>query len=222
MQEMEGGLSFLTAPASTNNPQTSVSTTVPESKLLDGGILLEEPYSTEAYDHYSGEDAHLAWRQGGHGLANIPNLINAVIDAEDTLPEETFADFDTNKVAKRGTLQRRLKTKHSKGEIVDDQSDVDIDDQLGKLKLRRAILCMDIGYLSVSRYILGEERAKPSPPQKLFLARYSKTICRRPLPETSGYLLVADTPVFFFINFVGLSPRALFDSRYTHVWNFLP
>ena len=128
----ESSLSSLarsTAAAFTNNPiiLASVTTPVPDTNPLDGGILLEEPYATDAYDRFPGDESYLAFPY--RGAANhMPRLVDSPKDKG--IPEEILAAFDTNKVAMRGTLQRRHRVKNHKGEDVDDQSDIDTEDHV--------------------------------------------------------------------------------------------
>ena len=78
---------------------SSLTTPVPESNPLDGGILMEEPYNTEAYNLPKVPSPRrfldLTYR------ASLPNL-QPVQDS----PADLLAQFDTNKVATKGTLQR--------------------------------------------------------------------------------------------------------------------
>ena len=74
---------------------SSLTTPVPESNPLDGGILVEEPYNTEAYNLPSLPSQRrfvdLTYR------TSLPNLQPV---------DENLQQFDTKKVASRGTLQR--------------------------------------------------------------------------------------------------------------------
>lgn len=82
----------------TSLPLSSLTTPVPESNPLDGGILMEEPYSTEAYNTPLGSQRRfldLTYR------ASLPNL-----QPESDNVDNILAGFDTKKVAARGTLQR--------------------------------------------------------------------------------------------------------------------
>lgn len=84
------------SPDSLSRTLSSLTTPVPDPSPLDGGILVEEPYSTEAYNFPSlpaqRRFVDLAYR------ASLPNL----------QPEEgdSLSQFDTKKVASKGTLQR--------------------------------------------------------------------------------------------------------------------
>jgi len=111
---------------------SSVTTPVPEVNPLDGGILLEEPYPTDAYDQYPCED-YLSY--------TLPSSAQAA--PLKNIPNELLTAFDTNKVAKRGTLQR-LKFRNRTGDSSPDSdprgSDNDTEEQtedadslLGKL-----------------------------------------------------------------------------------------
>ena len=82
---------------------SSVTTPVPEVNPLDGGILLEEPYPTDAYDQYPGQD-YPAYTFPPAATSPLKNI-----------PDELLTAFDTNKVAKRGTLQR-LKLRNRTGD----------------------------------------------------------------------------------------------------------
>ena len=95
-----GSLSSLLSTTSLN-PLTSLTTPVPDtSNPLDGGILVQEPYHTDAYN----TPASLATGRRFLSLAyrnSLPNLQPAAPEEEEEDPE-----FDTGKVAARGTLQR--------------------------------------------------------------------------------------------------------------------
>ena len=90
---------------------SSLTTPVPESNPLDGGILVEEPYNTEAYNlpalPSQRRFVDLTYR------ASLPNL-QPVEDSACTAAD-LLSKFDTNKVATKGTLQR-MKMK-SRGEL---------------------------------------------------------------------------------------------------------
>lgn len=98
---------------------TSVTTPVPDSNPLDGGILMEEPYQTDAYDRFPGEETYLAMPYravGGSGL----------LDSGKEFPPEILAAFDTNKVASRGTLQRlKFRSRGEEGEL---HSDLEVEE----------------------------------------------------------------------------------------------
>ena len=84
------------SPDSVSRTLSSLTTPVPDPGPLDGGILVEEPYNTEAYNFPSlpaqRRFVDMAYR------ASLPNL----------QPEEgeSLSQFDTKKVASKGTLQR--------------------------------------------------------------------------------------------------------------------
>ena len=77
---------------------TSLTTPVPDTNPLDGGILMEEPYHTDAYNRISGDESFLAL---SYRASTLPCSLE---------PSRHFSNhllgFDTNKVMKRGTLQR--------------------------------------------------------------------------------------------------------------------
>merc|ERR1719192_1335301 len=90
--------SLISSSQDTSLPLSSLTTPVPDSNPLDGGILMEEPYSTEAYDSPLGSQRRfldLTYR------ASLPNL-----QPEPDNVDNILAGFDTKKVAARGTLQR--------------------------------------------------------------------------------------------------------------------
>lgn len=91
--------SLLSSGQDTSLPLSSLTTPVPDTNPLDGGILMEEPYSTEAYDIPVGSQRrflHLTYR------TSLPNLQGG---QEDQM-ENILTGFDTKKVAAKGTLQR--------------------------------------------------------------------------------------------------------------------
>jgi len=91
--------SLLSSGQDTSLPLSSLTTPVPDSNPLDGGILMEEPYSTEAYDTPLGSQRrflHLTYRN------SLPNLQGEQVDQVDNI----LSGFDTKKVAAKGTLQR--------------------------------------------------------------------------------------------------------------------
>merc|ERR1719228_2968940 len=91
--------SLLSSGQDTSLPLSSLTTPVPDTNPLDGGILMEEPYSTEAYDIPIGSQRrflHLTYR------TSLPNLQGG---QEDRM-ENILTGFDTKKVAAKGTLQR--------------------------------------------------------------------------------------------------------------------
>jgi len=91
--------SLLSSSQDTSLPLSSLTTPVPDSNPLDGGILMEEPYSTEAYDTPLGSQRrflHLTYRN------SLPNLQGEQVDQVDNI----LTGFDTKKVAAKGTLQR--------------------------------------------------------------------------------------------------------------------
>ena len=74
---------------------SSLTTPVPDSNPLDGGILVEEPYNTEAYNLPTQRRfVDFTYR------ASLPNLQPVNEDVE------VDQHFDTKKVATKGTLQR--------------------------------------------------------------------------------------------------------------------
>ena len=83
---------------------SSLTTPVPDSNPLDGGILVEEPYNTEAYNLPSlpaqRRFVDMTYR------ASLPNLQPVDENIDNILAHE----FNTQKVAAKGTLQR-MKTK---------------------------------------------------------------------------------------------------------------
>eukprot|EP00090_Calanus_glacialis_P009978 TRINITY_DN1835_c0_g1_i1.p1 TRINITY_DN1835_c0_g1~~TRINITY_DN1835_c0_g1_i1.p1 ORF type:complete len:1716 (-),score=684.24 TRINITY_DN1835_c0_g1_i1:112-5259(-) len=90
--------SLLSSGQDTSMPLSSLTTPVPDSNPLDGGILMEEPYSTEAYNTPLGSQRrflHLTYR------TSLPNL-----QPDQDKVENILAGFDTKKVAAKGTLQR--------------------------------------------------------------------------------------------------------------------
>merc|ERR1719228_1764919 len=69
--------SLLSSGQDTSLPLSSLTTPVPDSNPLDGGILMEEPYSTEAYDSPLGSQRrflHLTYRN------SLPNLQGDQVD----------------------------------------------------------------------------------------------------------------------------------------------
>merc|ERR1719187_2120934 len=91
--------SLMSSSQDTSLPLSSLTTPVPDSNPLDGGILMEEPYSTEAYDSPLGSQRrflHLTYRN------SLPNLQGDQVDQVDNI----LSGFDTKKVAAKGTLQR--------------------------------------------------------------------------------------------------------------------
>merc|ERR1719228_3279251 len=90
--------SLLSSGQDTSLPLSSLTTPVPDSNPLDGGILMEEPYSTEAYNLPLGSQRrflHLTYR------TSLPNL-----QPDQEQVDNILAGFDTKKVAAKGTLQR--------------------------------------------------------------------------------------------------------------------
>ena len=82
-------------------PLTSFTTPVPDCNPLDGGILMEGPYPTEAYNTpLTSQRRFLA----ASYRASLPNL--EPLETEQVMGAFLPA-FDTGKVAARGTLQRR-------------------------------------------------------------------------------------------------------------------
>ena len=83
-------------PDSLSRTLSSLTTPVPDPSPLDGGILVEEPYNTEAYNFPNLPSQRrfvdMTYR------ASLPNL-----QPEDA---ESLSQFDTKKVASKGTLQR--------------------------------------------------------------------------------------------------------------------
>ena len=106
----------------------SVTTPVPDTNPLHGGILVQEPYHTDAYDHSLADGSYLASYRG----SSIPSLLDV---SRDDIPREILAAFDTNKVAARGTLQRRkvvrTRPEHSNNleAPIEEVSDVEMEDQ---------------------------------------------------------------------------------------------
>ena len=85
----------LSSSTSVLTPKMSVTTSKLDHGPLDGGILLEEPYSTEAYGSPRRADDRflsLTYR------TSMPNMCVGGLGA---------GDFDTKKVAAHGTLKRR-------------------------------------------------------------------------------------------------------------------
>ena len=104
---------------------TSLTTPVPDTNPLDGGILMEEPYQTDAYNRIPGDESFLAL---SYRASTLPCSLE---------PSRHFSNhllgFDTNKVMKRGTLQRLKVRKHGElsddgGDLIESSSDVDIDE----------------------------------------------------------------------------------------------
>ena len=79
---------------------SSLTTPVPDSNPLDGGILVEEPYNTEAYNlpnlPSQRRFVDLTYR------TSLPNLQPVDENGENLFVQQ----FDTKKVASKGTLQR--------------------------------------------------------------------------------------------------------------------
>jgi len=122
----------------------SITTPVPQTNPLQGGILMQEPYQTDAYDRFPGEDAFFTPYRVTVMSPSLLQACSSSSPGRTDLPNELLAAFDTNKVAKRGTLQRlkmRNREEHSddRSETIDEVSDVDMEDQehaesvLGKL-----------------------------------------------------------------------------------------
>ena len=90
---------------------SSLTTPVPETNPLDGGILVEEPYNTEAYNLPAVPSQRrfldLTYR------ASLPNL--QPVEDDPCTASDLLSKFDTNKIATKGTLQR-MKMK-SRGEL---------------------------------------------------------------------------------------------------------
>ena len=99
--------SSVSLPAS--RPLTSVTTPLPDSDPLEGGILMEDSYPTDAYDPYPADEALVALAYG----ASLPSLLEPNVH---NIPDELLAAFDTQKVALKGTLQRlRPRTRRDGG-----------------------------------------------------------------------------------------------------------
>ena len=81
---------------------TSITTPVPDTDPLTGGILLEDHYNTtDLYDQVgSAETTYLPQ----YRTDKISSMLD--MDQIQHLPAEILRAFDTNKVAARGTLQR--------------------------------------------------------------------------------------------------------------------
>merc|ERR1719394_2241023 len=79
---------------------SSLTTPVPDSNPLDGGILVEEPYNTEAYNlpnlPSQRRFVDLTYR------TSLPNLQPVDENGDNLFVQQ----FDTKKVASKGTLQR--------------------------------------------------------------------------------------------------------------------
>jgi len=75
---------------------TSVTTPVPDSNPLHGGILTEDPYPTDAYDQFPRESSFLS----SYRTPPIPSLL------DEQASSSLQPSFNVSKVAKCGTLQR--------------------------------------------------------------------------------------------------------------------
>jgi len=144
----------------------SVTTPVPDTNPLHGGILVQEPYHTDAYDHSLADGSYLASYRG----SSIPSLLDV---SRDDIPREILAAFDTNKVAARGTLQRRkvvrTRPEHSNNleAPIEEVSDVEMEDQaqdaeslLGKLS---ASFDQKMRFLLDPDYHGGDQDDQPGP-----------------------------------------------------------
>jgi hypothetical protein len=80
-------------------PLTSVTTPLPDTNPLEGGILMEDSYPTDAYDTFPADEALVALAYG----SSLPSLLEPQVRS---IPEDILAAFDTQKVAFKGTLQR--------------------------------------------------------------------------------------------------------------------
>ena len=95
---------------------------------------MQEPYQTDAYDRFPGEDAFFTPYRVTVMSPSLLQACSSSSPGRTDLPNELLAAFDTNKVAKRGTLQRlkmRNREEHSddRSETIDEVSDVDMEDQ---------------------------------------------------------------------------------------------
>merc|ERR1719509_420607 len=103
---------------------TSLTTPVPDaSNPLEGGILMEEPYHTEAYNTPLSVPRHflnLSYRN------SLPNLQPGTGLGD----PELAGKFDTMKVAARGTLQRMKVKDRQEAEEVDQVEDTSHTEQL--------------------------------------------------------------------------------------------
>jgi len=86
---------------STGHLLTSITTPVPDTDPLTGGILLEDHYHTDVYDRVGSVETTYLPQYRDTTISSMLNMDNA-----HHLPEEILRAFDTNKVAARGTLQR--------------------------------------------------------------------------------------------------------------------
>ncbi len=113
-----------------SRPLRSVTTPLPDSNPLEGGILMQDSYPTDAYEPYPADEALVTLAYG----ASLPSLLEPPVH---TLPAELLAAFDTQKVALKGTLQRlrpRPKREEQRmDQAAEEGSDSDEEDGDGKL-----------------------------------------------------------------------------------------
>ena len=151
-------------PDSLSRTLSSLTPPVPDSNPLDGGILVEEPYTTEAYNFPSlpaqRRFVDLTYR------ASLPNL-----QPEDG---ESLSLFDTKKVASKGTLQRmkvRARPELHTSLGFENDSESDTEKLLSTLtesfdmKMR---LLLDPHYQSGLASIAGDTQAHHSSSARLF------------------------------------------------------
>jgi len=166
---------------SSNPVLESITTPVPQTNPLQGGILMQEPYETDAYDRCPGgggagvsggddEEALLTAVCAPYRVTVMPTSLNSLIETSASgsgrnslaMHGDMLTVFDTNKVAKRGTLQR-LKVRNKDvaddcGETIHEVSDVEMENEgesvLGKLSAKfdeKMRLLLDPDYC-VQRY----------------------------------------------------------------------
>eukprot|EP00088_Acartia_fossae_P020083 TRINITY_DN2176_c0_g1_i7.p1 TRINITY_DN2176_c0_g1~~TRINITY_DN2176_c0_g1_i7.p1 ORF type:complete len:1038 (+),score=369.78 TRINITY_DN2176_c0_g1_i7:453-3116(+) len=92
---------------STPHLLSSITTPVPDTDPLTGGILLEEHYHTDAYDRVGGVGVEATYlpQYRANTISSMLTMDEEAA-AQQPLPAEILQAFDTNKVVKRGTLQR--------------------------------------------------------------------------------------------------------------------
>jgi len=129
---------------STPHLLSSITTPVPDTDPLTGGILLEDHYHTDAYDRVGTVETTYLPQYRASTISNMLHMDKSA-KARHSLPHEILQAFDTNKVVQRGTLQR-LKIRRVEGddgsastvetlmEDHEDRDEQDIDkDALGQL-----------------------------------------------------------------------------------------
>ena len=99
---------------STPHLLSSITTPVPDTDPLTGGILLEDHYHTDAYDRVGTVETTYLPQYRASTISNMLHMDKSA-KARPSLPHEILQAFDTNKVVQRGTLQR-LKIRRVEGD----------------------------------------------------------------------------------------------------------